>query len=257
MKSLFRMGGLILILLVVGLVVFSFFLNSIIKSSVETIGTTITGTAVTLEEIELSPLSGLGRLHNLTIANPRGFHTEHAFNLGTVYIKADLLSALSETVIVHEILIDSPEISFEGTLSGSNLGQIQKNVDAFAQSGKRKEKQDNKGGRSPPESTGEKKIQIEQFILKNAKVTVGTPLLQASFFTILLPAVQIKSIGKQPGGATLKEISSLIFSETQRAVEQEIAKSGKLVSPKLKKIEKEFDGILKDASKMLEGIFKK
>jgi uncharacterized protein involved in outer membrane biogenesis len=253
-KTFVKVAGIILLLIAVGLVVLSVSLNSTIKAGVESIGPTITGTEVTLESVDLSLFTGEGRLEKLVIGNPPGFGTDDAFSLGVVHIKVDLNSLLSDTVHIQDILIDSPEISFEGTPSGSNIGIIHENIESFGGSvGESVGEKSGQEGRSQEEPSKEKKIQIDQFILKNGRFTVSTPLLKEHLFTILLPVVHLRDIGKQPGGATLKEISSLIYSETQKAIEQEISKNGILWGPDLKKLDKKLGGIIKEASKFLEG----
>lgn len=254
MKTILKVGGVILLLLVAALLVISVSLNSIIKTGVETLGPTITGTNVTLEDVDFSLFSGQGRLEKMVIYNPPGFNSAYAFSLGMIHVKADLTSALSDTIIIEEIFIDSPEISFEGTLSGSNIGRIHENIDAFAGSAGGKAAE---GGSSGGSTSSEKKIQIDQFILKDAKIILNTPILKGQQVTLLLQLVQIRDIGKGPGGITLRGISSLVFSRIQEAIEQEISKSGMPVGPDLKKMEKELEGIVKEASKVLKGILGK
>jgi len=255
MKTFLKVSGIILLLIAVGLVVLSVSLNSTIKGGVESLGPAITGTEVTLEDVDLSLFTGEGQLEKLVIGNPQGFRTDHAFYLGIVHFKVDLNSLLSDTVRIQEILIDSPEISFEVTPSGSNIGIIHENVKSFAGLvGKSEPGKSGLEGRSQEKPSKEKKIQIDQFILKNGRITVSTPLLKGQLFTILLPVVLLRDIGTQTGGATLKEISSLIYSETQKAIEQEISKSGILGGMDLKKLDKELGRIIKDASKFLEGV---
>jgi len=208
-----KITGIILLLIVVVLIILSVSLNTMIKTGVETIGPTITGTDVTLEKVDLSLFSGQGQLEKLVVHNPPGFHTEHAFNLKTIHVKVDLESALSDTVVIKEILIDSPEISFEGTLSGSNISKIYENVKAFAGSigGT-----DEDGGGSPEQTSSEKKIQIDQFILENAKVTLSTPYLKGQQVTILLPVVHLRDIGKQTGGGhTQRNLTAGFFSDSK------------------------------------------
>ena len=258
MKTVLKIGGVFLLLLFVGVVVLSVALNSIIKKGVESIGPAITGTEVTIEDVDFSLFSGKGRLGKLVIGNPQGFRTHQAFKLSEVQVEADLISVWSDTIRIQEILIDSPEISFEATPSGSNLGKIQKNVRNFSGLGTPKDqsvvRDDQPEGRSHGQTSNETRIQIDEFILKNARVTVSTPFIQEDLFTIYLPVVQLQDIGKKTGGATLKEISSLILSETQRAIEEEISKSGKLGGLDLKKLEKDLGRIVEKASKVLEGL---
>ena len=76
---------------------------------------------------------------------------------------------------------------------------------------------------------------------------MSTPLLKDQMITVGLPVVLIRDIGKQSGGVTLKEISSLIYSETQKAIEKELSKSGIPLGTDLKELDKKLGRILKDA----------
>ena len=220
----------------------------------ESIGPAITGTEVTLENVDLSLFSGEGQLEKLVIGNPPGFHTDHAFYFGIVRVKADFQSMWSDTIRIQEILIDSPEISFETTPSGSNISVIHENIGAFARS--ENPSGNGSGGgepgeqkRSPEKPSNDQKIEIDQFILKNGRVRVSTTLLKDQMITVRLPILEIRDIGKQSGGVTLQEIASLIYSETQNAIEQEISKSGIPVGKDLKKLDK----FLNKATEFLEG----
>ena len=256
MKTFLKVSGIILLLMAVGLVVLSLSLNSTIKVGVESIGPAITGTEVTLADVDLSLFTGEGQLEKLVIGNPPGFHSKHAFYLGMVHVKADLKSIWSDTILIQEIFIDSPEISFESTPEGSNISIIHENIGSFARSG------DESGSGKPGQqersqekssTSQEQKIRIDQFIVKNGRVTVSTPLLKDQMITIGLPVVQILDIGKESGGVTLKEISSLLYSETQKTIEQEISKSGIPLGTDLKQLDKKLGEIIKEASEFLEG----
>lgn len=255
MKTLLKVGGIILLLLFVGLIGLSVSLNSTIKIGVEKIGPAITGTEVTLEDVDLSPFTGDGQLEKLVIGNPPGFQTDHAFYLGTVHVKADLKSIWSDTIRIQEIFVDSPDISFESTPEGSNIGIIHENVGNYggprSKSGRPNPEQQDPPSGKPPEGL---KIQIDHFILKNGRITVSTPLLKNQMITIGLPVVQIRDIGKQSGGLTLKEISSLIYAETQKAIEQELSKSGIPWGSDLNQLDKKLGEFMKEATEFLEGV---
>ncbi len=157
-------------------------------------------------------------------------------------------------------MIDAPEISFESRPSGSNIGIIHENVGSFTGSGSDSVSEP-EGGPTGQQGNPQnhekpskyKKIIIDQFIIRNGRITVSTPLLKEQLITLELPLVHLWDIGKQSGGVTLREISSLIYAETQKAIEKEISKSGMPMEKDFKKLDKKFGKILKDASEFLEG----
>ncbi|HXG48436.1 MAG TPA: hypothetical protein VNO52_12480, partial [Methylomirabilota bacterium] len=106
------------------------FLNDIVKKAVETAGPPLTKTEVKLASSKISPLSGSGHLQGLFIGNPEGFKTEFAIKMGEMKVDVDVGSLLSDTIVVEQIFIEGPEITFEGGLKGSNLGRLLDNLEA-------------------------------------------------------------------------------------------------------------------------------
>ena len=255
MKTVLKVGGVMVLLIIAALVLLSVSLNSIIKTGVETLGPQITGTPVTLEQADLSLLSGQGELQGLLVPNPQGFQTQYAFELGRVYVNTDIESVLSDKLMIKEIIIEAPEITFEGTLSGSNITKIQENVEKFSASVGGKDDDDDDEESQEEQESAEKKVQIDHFILKNAQVHISTPILQGQDVSIPLPEIHLRDIGKQSNGATLQEVSSLVFSAIEKAIVQAVSNSGKLVEHGLKKIEEHLGEAAKEgASKVLEGV---
>src|SRR5437879_8966627 len=164
MKTLLKIGVIVVLLIVVALVVISSSLSSIIKAGVETVGPKVTGTTMKLDGMDLSLFSGKGRLKGLVVGNPPGFQAASAFKLADAKVKVDLKTALTDKLIIEEILIDGPEITYESGPSGSNLSKIQENVAAFGKSVGTQEGVEPKWQKKDPT---QKKVQINHFIVKN------------------------------------------------------------------------------------------
>lgn len=247
----------IVVLVVVGVVLVIFlgmFLNSFVEKGVEIFGPEITGTSITLQTVDLSPWSGIGHLEHLVVGNPQGFETPYAFKLGVVHVEADIPSVFSDTLRIREIMIDGPEINFEGTLAGSNISTIQKNVDAYMKSEGTGEVDSD-----PETSEGEeKKLVIDDFILKNASVHLSTPLLKGNNVSIPLPDIHLRGIGNDSNGATLGEVFATILSRVNSGVLDAIAGSGKVFGGGLKKIGDSLDSLKEQAeesgSEILGGV---
>ena len=230
------------------------FLNSMIKHGVETAAPAVTGTPVALKSVDLSPLSGVGHLEGLVVGNPPGFETPYAFKLGMIHVEADITSALSDTVVVREVTIDGPEITFEGTLGGSNISKIQENVEAFMKSEESEQAQESPG---MADKEG-KKIIINDFVLRNAKVHLSTPLLKGEEVAIPLPSIHLRDIGKESHGASVSDVAAKILSEINSGILVAIADSGKVLGGNLKKIGESLESLKGKAqesgSEILEGV---
>ena len=198
------------LIIVVVLIVF-FALNGIVKSAVEAVAPKVTGTPVTLERVRISALTGKGTISGLVIGNPEGFKTPHAFALGTVRVDIDLPSLMSDKIIIEEIYIDAPEVTYEMGLSGSNIGKIQENVEAFAGPPSKEE--------DPEEDEAEgKKIQINHFVFKNAKIGLSAKLLQGSQLSVPLPSVELHDIGKESDGVSIAQAAKEVFTPLTKQI---------------------------------------
>lgn len=102
-----------------------------IQEGVERYGTQMVGAPVTLERVELSPLTGSGRLIGLRVANPPGFRTDDALWLGEIEVAFHPRSIFGSPLLIRRIEINDPRITIEVGLGGSNLDAIGRNVAAW------------------------------------------------------------------------------------------------------------------------------
>ena len=257
MKLMLKIGAVFLLIIVLILGVLGFFLNSAIKTGIETMGPKMTGTPISLQEADLSLLSGRSQLEGLIVGNPKGFHTDHALKLGLVRVKTDLSSIISDTLVVEEILIESPEIVFEGNLSSNNIQQIRKHVETFSAS-------DPQGHQGKEEdSTSKRKVQIHHLTIKNAKVKLSMSFLKGEGLSIELPDIYLKDIGKESSGATWQETTAQVLDKLEATILQNVPNMGerfkrgiKEIGESLKKVgpktEEAVSGVLKGIKGMLE-----
>ena len=58
------------------------------------------------------------------MGNPEGFKTPGLFELGLIDIQLDVASLFKKLVVIREIRIEGPEITYERALKNSNIGQL-------------------------------------------------------------------------------------------------------------------------------------
>lgn len=169
MKKLIVRGGLVLLaLVIVGVVILYFSINSIIKNQVEDQGTAATGVKTTLQSVNLNPFGGKLSLNNFFLANPEGFTDSKLFSLGEADVQVQLGSLLGgDEVVVPRVNIDGATVLLE--LNGLNLNAIKllKQVQERGQA-------DDAGteGKPPkPDAEGDAKgFLIKEFNITNTKV---------------------------------------------------------------------------------------
>ena len=213
------------VVLIVLWIVFSLMLSTIASTAVETVLPKITKTDVKLESFSLSIFSGKGSIKGFIIGNPEGFKTASSFELGKVRIDIDLMSLLSDTIVIEEIYIDAPKITYEMGMP-SNIGQIQKNVEEFSSPATGGEEPEEKPEETDEEEAGPgKKILIKHFVIENGKVSLSAKLLQGQAVTVPLPRFERKNIGGESEGKSIGEVTSEIFTPLTASIST-VAKTG-------------------------------
>lgn len=202
MKKLFIFTGIVLALIVLALALLWSNLDAIIKKGIETAGPRILQAPVTVAKVEVKATEGRGVIEGLVIGNPQGFTTDYAFKLGRIGLELDPASLTSDTIRIKSIVIQAPEIIYEGLLGKSNLEQLQANALAFT-----------KAGQQQPAGAGKKKVVIDQLRIENGSISLSAALLQGKKLTVPLPTIELKDIGKNKE-ATMADA----LSETLRAI---------------------------------------
>ena len=206
-------AALVVIIAAVVVVVFVFS-GSLIKTAVEEIGSKATQTAVRLNEADVSLTSGAGALRGLTVGNPQGFKTKNAFSLGEISVKLDTGSLGGDPVVIKEIVIAAPQVTYEIAPSGNNIDVIRRNVDAFA--GKRKAEE-----RAEPGDDEGPKLIIEHLYIRGGKVDVSAAPLEGKTLSAALPDLHLTDIGKGQGGV----LPAVAVDQVMEAVSKAIGRS--------------------------------
>ncbi|MFT5440519.1 MAG: hypothetical protein ACI9MJ_002393 [Alphaproteobacteria bacterium] len=241
MKKMLIGVAIVAVLAIGGVVYFASNLDSLIKTAVEKFGSEATKTKVTLSSVDLSLQSGAAALNGFRMGNPAGFKTDKAMSFGTVSIKIDPASLTSEIIVIKEVVISGPDITYESGDGGSNFDVIQKNVDAYAKS-----LGAGGGDKKEAEEEGGKKIIIEHLYVRDGKVALNSPLLLGKTVSVPLPDIHLKDIGKKEKGATPAQVAGKLMDE----ISGSIAGAGKAGVASAAKMAKDaMDG----AKKMLEG----
>lgn len=208
-------GGIVVVLiLVVGIGGYYLLSNlgSIIVAAVERYGSEVTQTQVSLANAEVDITTGEGALSGLKVGNPSGFQTDSAIALGEISVKLDTNSVTEQTIVVKEISVTQPEVTYEVGEAGSNIDAIRRNVEAFAaaQGGG-----GTSGGSEQPASEdggAERKLVIDDLYIRGGTVNVSATFLQGETLSAVLPEIHLTDIGKGSGGATPQQVVELIVA---------------------------------------------
>jgi hypothetical protein len=252
MKKILIAGGVLILIVVVAVILLISNIDTIIKKGVETVGPKILQAPVTLKDVDISVSSGSGELSGLTIGNPSGYNTEYAFKLGSIAVELDVKSVTTDKVHIRSVLIDSPQITYEGALGKkNNLSQLQANVESFAGAGSGSDEKNNSG-----DSGASKKVQIDYLKIAGGSISVSMDVLQGKKLTVPLPTIELHDIGKDKEATmsdALKQVLAAVNNVTLPAVRGAVTNFTKGLKGTAEAIQ---EGAQKEIDK-LKGLFGK
>jgi uncharacterized protein involved in outer membrane biogenesis len=216
-KILWGVGIVVLILVVITALILGVFLDKIVKAGVETVGPKIVQVPITLEEIKLSLLTGSAKVKGLVVGNPEGYKTPFAISVGTASVGVNPFSILTDKIVVRSIQVQNPEITFEGGLSGNNLGKIMDNLNEVAKGG---------GPVSTNKTAGSKpakKIEVDDFLITGAKVHVSLTGFGGKEMTLPLPDIHLTNLGKGSDGLTATDLTKAVLQAISSATIKAVA----------------------------------
>jgi len=241
------LAALLLVVVLAGFL----FLGTIVKAGVEKGGPFITKVPVKLGGANISVLNGSGELKGFTMGNPEGFKAPQSVGVGSVALKLEPGSLLSDKMIVRYVRVEAPEITYEAAFSGSNIGKILENIQSVASQGKT----------NPDQPGSKKKLQVDEFVITGAKLNVTASVLGGKSASLVLPEIRLANLGQGPEGITAAELSALAFSEVveaaAKAVTANVGKIGGSVLEGAKGLETGTKDTLKKASSGISDLLKK
>ena len=202
MKKGLLIGGALLIVVIAGAVFFLIAgLDELVRAAVEKSGSEVTQVSVTLDKAEVAPTEGRASLHGLTVGNPSGFETDSAFKMGSISVSIDTATVTQDPIVIKEVVIAGPEVTYELGADGSNLDAIQKNVEGYGGGGQKAES----GSEGP-------KVIIEHLYVRDGKVNVSAVALGGQSTSASLPEIHLQDIGKDKGGASHAEVAEKVMA---------------------------------------------
>jgi hypothetical protein len=240
----FGLGLLVLILIAV--IIVGLFLGSLVKTGLETIGPKITQVSIKVQAVDLSVLAGSAKVKGLIVGNPEGYKTPQAISVGLAAVGVKPLSVLSDKIVVRSVRIAAPEITFEGNpLGANNLSKILDNVNAAAKSSETPATNAPAAAAKPG-----KKIEVDDFVITDAKVHVSLTGMGGREMTVPLPDVHLTDLGKSEGGITAADL-------TKRVLSALVTATLKVVESAVTDLSKGAQALGKDASQAVgEGVNK-
>lgn len=197
---------IVVALLIVTLIVIGVNLGGIVKKGVEVYGPQMTQTTVTVDSVTLSILTGSAKITKLVVGNPQGYKSPQAISVGTVAVGLNPMSLASQKIVIRSIKVESPQVTFEGGLSGNNLSQILDNVNS---SGKSSGTLSTNAAAQPK---SEKKFEVDDLLISGAKADVMLTSPIQRQVSLTLPNIHLTDLGTDGDGITAADLTQRILS---------------------------------------------
>ncbi|MGE5617110.1 MAG: hypothetical protein ACM3X5_09360 [Bacillota bacterium] len=193
-------------------------IDLLVKVAVEFYAPDVLGTSVKVGEVRISPKDGQGTVKALEIGNPQGFAAPRAARFGEIRVGIDPATVGEPVIVIHEIVVDSPFITYERGTSGTNLDAIQKNIERYVQG---------TGGSSDaskpaPQPRAARRFIVEHVAIRGAKVTMTNPALKDQGITFDLPDVELRDVGKRQNGLRASEVASIVTNALVAKIGQKV-----------------------------------
>ena len=248
MKKFLIVLIVIVALIIGGGVAFLSSVNPLLVKAVNTYGPELTQTAVHLDKADISFLDGKGTLQGLTIGNPAGFKGQNAFTLDTIYAELDTGTLTDDVVVIRQIDMVAPRITYERTLKGDNIQTLIRNIKASTQSGKTGE-----SGQQQAAKAGSTRIVISELIIRDGSISVILPGIDKPI-DLALPEIRLKNIGDDNNQTTIADVAVLVLQHVSNAVlrsatlkdgnpETILRDAGSSISGKLNNVTQQFGNI--------------
>lgn len=237
-------GAVIIAVLLVTMVASN--LDDIIRKAIETSGTEVMQTRVSLDAAVFTLKDGRGELHGLSVANPPGYTSKYALQMQQIALQVDPGSITGDVIVIKEVLVDGAQLVAEQKALATNLQGLLENIEA------------NSGAETspPPAPEGEPvHLMIEKFSFINSSANVITE--QWGEKALPITDIVITDIGDKQTGLTPDQlahtISQTLMRRAQSAVKDYLEQLARDAA--MEELDKQLDDKLDDdQKKTLNGL---
>lgn len=194
----------LLLIIGAGFLTLTLTIDSIVSSSIEEIGTEMTGTAVTVENVSISPFSGSGTISGFSVANPDGYSQENAVTIDNFSITLEPFTLFSDEIIINQVTITDASVYVEQKLPENNIREIMNHLNSV-----------------PDDEASDARLIIERFVLDNGTASLYTKVGGERSARVEISRIELQDLGRASGqqtaGAVIKQVAEEVAGESLQA----------------------------------------
>ena len=206
--------------------------KSIVRDLVHTYGSAATGTNVDIGAIHLALSDGNGSIGNITVGNPKDYTQSHIIKLGNIAVKVNKDSIVrviknatdksikNETIVIDEVRIDKPEVTYElMNFTKNNVDDLTANLNKNSASAQ-------KAPEPKDPNAKNYNLAIKKVVITDGSATVAANLLGVSqSLTLPLPTITVNNLGTEKQGISIESGLIRIFQEILKSTTNVVSKA--------------------------------
>ena len=176
-------------------VILTFTIDNIVRSAIESRGSDILQTELSVDNVSIYLLSGSGSVEGLTIANPDEFEDGEALTISSIRLNLDVSTLLSDTVVVNELRIRDLDVNYRLKATGSNLGKLIDNLENYS---------------AGTDDEAESNMIIDLFVMEESTVSIDTQFEELQAISVNIPYVEREGIGRDDDQTVSEGIRNIL-----------------------------------------------
>jgi len=190
-------------------------LDALIKNGIESQGSRVAGTRVTVADVDLDLGQARGTIRGLEVANPEGFSARPLFALGEISLQLDPASISGNRPTLEEVRILAPRLRFElNSRAESNLDRFNRGIAPG-----------NKGASTETAAGGEKRLRIRTLTIADAGAEIDLSAIGKKSYSGTLPTLILHDVGGS-AGVSGEELARILFGAMTEALKKEATRQG-------------------------------
>lgn len=198
------------------------YVDVIVKVALEHYGPDVLGVKVKVGEVRISPRDGRGAIRGLELGNPPGFGAPRLARFGEIRVALDPATLTGRVVRIHELAIESPQVTYEKGSKATNLEVVNRNIEAYLRTAGEKERQGRSGRGAQRPREDKRRFVIDRLRIRNGRVLMTNPALRGQGLQFDLPAVELRDVGKREGGLTASEVAGVVAVAFENRIAQRV-----------------------------------
>ena len=194
--------------------------NGYIKEQIEIQGSTATGQTIKIEQLDITPLKGIGIIRGISLSNPKEYKNDTALSIDTVHLNIDITSITQQPYIINQLKVTGVTVNAELNQNG------QTNLLAIQNSTGKNNPPSQSANQSVKKDGSKDRIFLKELTLENIVINLDLSVLNKNIEVLNLDTITLKNIGGKKG-MPIDDLAPELSKKILKILEQKIIEKQK------------------------------